>query len=172
LQYLRDAIVINEELLQKYRDLYAKIYPEVFKLLKTKYAYVFIEVLSEVSLFSDNHAKKSFNYDRNTKFIKNLYPAYQSLPDSIFQNIGFKNKPYFSQIFTPSKNLFLCHLGLDCSASSRIVRNYCLGLNNYPIYFEACGQDLEGFYFNYLISDNQISDVNRIIDYMVNEYAQ
>jgi len=170
-QYLKESRYIDKEKLQRFRDAYAHLYPEIFKLLKTKYAYVFIEVYREISMSLD-HGKKPFNYERNIKFFRNLNPDYLTMSNIVFKESGFKYMPYFNQIYTPSKNLFLCYLGLDCSSTSRIVRNYCLGMNDYPIYYEACGQDLQTFYYDTLLSHNQIRDVNVVFDYMVNEYAQ
>lgn len=168
-QYLKDAMFIDKKQLQRYRDQFAYLYPHVVQLLKTKFAYVFIDVMQELSIGSTIHGKKG--NVKNMKFILKFYPKYKTLNELIYAGVGFKDHAYSDQIITPAINLYLCYLGLDCNAQSRTIRNYCLGLNNYPLYQEACNTDLKTFYYQTYLSTNQKVDVDKIIDFMVSEYA-
>jgi len=171
-QYLKDSYFIDEEKLARYREKYAMYYPHIVRLLKTPYAYVFMKVQKPLSIPYNNHGENNYEKDKSKAYILKFYPQYQSIDDMIYHGLELKYRPYFDKIITPAKNLYLCYLGMDCSNTSRIMRNYCLGLNDFPIYQEACAKDLETFYYNDYLSYNQQRDVSLIFDFMVNHYAE
>ncbi len=66
--------------------------------------------------------------------------------------------------------LIACSMDYPCDADSDYMLSYCLGLRD-SMFNQACGLDLEDFYFNFYIGANQLNDVNTYFQYMVNTYG-
>ncbi len=66
--------------------------------------------------------------------------------------------------------LIACSMNYPCDAESDYMLSYCLGLRD-SMFNQACGLDLEDFYFNFYIGANQLNDVNTYFQYMVNTYG-
>ncbi len=67
--------------------------------------------------------------------------------------------------------LIACSMNYPCDADSDYMLSYCLGLRD-SMFNQACGLDLEDFYFNFYIGANQLNDVNTYFQYMVNTYGK
>jgi hypothetical protein len=67
--------------------------------------------------------------------------------------------------------LIACSMNYPCDADSDYMLSYCLGLRD-SMFNQACGMDLEDFYFNFYIGANQLNDVNTYFQYMVNTYGR
>lgn len=82
----------------------------------------------------------------------------------LFEATPFKSTPaYFDVVGEVAGYLYLCDLGQDCSATSTITRDYCLGLNGLPKTVSACGQDVRTFYQTHYISPNIWPDVQTML---------
>ncbi len=67
--------------------------------------------------------------------------------------------------------LIACSMNYPCDADSDYMLSYCLGLRD-SMFNQACGMNLEDFYFNFYIGANQLNDVNTYFQYMVNTYGK
>ena len=67
--------------------------------------------------------------------------------------------------------LIACSMDYPCDADSDYMLSYCLGLRD-SMFNQACGMNLEDFYFNFYIGANQLNDVNTYFQYMVNTYGK
>ena len=66
--------------------------------------------------------------------------------------------------------LVACSMDYPCDAQSDLILSYCLGLKD-SMFNQACGLSLEDFYFTFYIGANQLDDVNKYFNYLVNRYA-
>jgi hypothetical protein len=112
----------------------------------------------------------------NNKYVTKQKPLL--LINNIAQQLEFKDKHYFNQTYTAAIELYFCYLGADCSQNSRFIRNHCIGffyslynLDRVNIYQESCDLSVDEFYFQFFISPNQLEDVERILKYLVQNYA-
>lgn len=101
------------------------------------------------------------------------------LSQSIYKELQMKNKIYFNMILEPAVNLYLCYLGEPCDSQlNRTLKKICFipksgfWSEDAGIYFEACELNLEDFYFQHFLTENQVEDMNIIFNYMVNVYAK
>ncbi len=100
------------------------------------------------------------------------------ISETILASIPIQNKSYFNSLLQPALDLYLCYLGDDCRLpkNSRLAK-FCYMPSSYynsdeGVYFEACDTDLDTFYFDNYLTENQVEDLSLIFDYMVGNYAQ
>jgi hypothetical protein len=77
---------------------------------------------------------------------------------------------YLSLLNNITIPLVACSMNYPCDAESDLILSYCLGLKD-SMFNQACGTNLEEFYFNFYIGANQLSDVNNYFNFLVNRYA-
>ncbi len=87
------------------------------------------------------------------------------------QMMGVSDASYFRFAANPASLLYLCALGHDCSASSQLSIQMCLGLNGFQSRVEACGLDVESYLLNHHLSPNQVEDVLLVLEAMEVEYG-
>jgi hypothetical protein len=98
--------------------------------------------------------------------------------EQIFESILIQNKIYFNKLLQPALDLYLCYLGDDCRLPNNPrLAKFCFMPSSYfasdeGVYFESCDMDLETFYFEHYLTENQVEDLSLIFDYMVGNYAQ
>jgi len=69
--------------------------------------------------------------------------------------------------------LAACSMNYPCDDQSLFVLNYCIGERKYfNMSPSACGKSLEGFYFNAYLSPNQLEDVSKYLNYILENYAK
>lgn len=66
--------------------------------------------------------------------------------------------------------LVACSMNYPCDAQSDYMMSYCLGLRD-SMFNQACGKNLTDFYFNFYIGINQMNDVDKYFNFLVNRYA-
>jgi len=83
---------------------------------------------------------------------------YRITPDQlVYEASGWQNRWLHSSDLRYAAQWYLCDLGMDCGPQSPIVMHYCLlGFSSSP---RACGQNLQSFFYNDLISPNRLQDV-------------
>jgi len=119
----------------------------------------------------------AFIYDvsklRSYKIDHGLIDEYVSPAHQLQQIAGINHDGIFMASLSAASNLYMCYLGDDCSADSKFIRRYCLGIPFDPVtYPEACDMDLVSFYTDVLLTENQQLDVFLLLDYMIESYEQ
>ena len=85
---------------------------------------------------------------------------------------GIKHQTLYLTLLQPAVNLYMCHLGDDCSQNSHYMRQYCFGhLRNVIVYAQACEMDLMQFYNEVLLTEHQRKDVFVLLDLIKESYA-
>lgn len=102
---------------------------------------------------------KSEYFQKETTVLKKLQ-AHTSIHDIY----------YLSMLNKVTIPLVACSMNYPCDAESDLILSYCLGLKD-SMFNQACGTNLEEFYFNYYIGKNQLIDVSNYFNYLVNRYA-
>lgn len=150
---------------------------ETEKSLHTKYPRVFYEAFAGVN-FSFKDDNKLPDYYARERY-KNLGVEFSILSEQIKNQISIKDDAYFNQILQPALDLYLCYLGQDCQLPvNRHLANYCyipqIAYSNSStgLYFEACDVDLQEFYLEHYLTENQVEDLSLIFDYLVEIYAK
>ncbi len=150
---------------------------ETEKSLHTKYPRVFYEAFAGVN-FSFKDDNKLPDYYARERY-KDLGVKFTTLSEQIKNQISIKHDAYFNQLLQPALDLYLCYLGQNCQLSvNRHLANYCyipqIAYSNSStgLYFEACDVDLQEFYLEYYLTENQVDDLNLIFDYLVENYAK
>ena len=69
--------------------------------------------------------------------------------------------------------LAACAMNYPCDDQSEFILDYCIGVDNrYFMYPNACGKTLDDFYFNDYLSPNQLEDVSKYLNYILENYAK
>jgi hypothetical protein len=106
---------------------------------------------------------------------KQLYKAeyYQkdySIMTQLKSQTGIYDPYYINILNTIVMPLVACSMDYPCDAESDYILSYCLGLRD-SMFNQACGMNLEDFYFNFYIGANQLNDVNNYFNFLVSRYA-
>lgn len=83
---------------------------------------------------------------------------------------GIKDNYYIAILNRIVHPLIACSMDYPCDAESDFMLSYCLGLRD-SMFNQACGLNLEDFYFNFYIGANQLKDVDTYFNYLVRTYA-
>lgn len=140
-------------------------------------------VLSQLAAKIDGHLNSIDDYlhrvqspDAFLILAKTLYKIeYFAKESSVIKNLktqtGIYDSYYLNILNEVVLPLVACSMDYPCDAQSDLILSYCLGLRD-SMFNQACGRNLEDFYFNYYIGGNQLNDVNIYFNFMVNKYAQ
>jgi hypothetical protein len=110
-------------------------------------------ILMATELYKFEYLQKETNVLKNLQSQTSIYDLY-----------------YLSLLNNITIPLVACSMNYPCDADSDLIMSYCLGLKD-SMFNQACGTNLEEFYFNFYIGQNQLSDVNNYFNYLVNRYA-
>jgi hypothetical protein len=139
--------------------------------------------LAEITAKIDGHLNSIDDYlhrvqspDAFLILAKEIYKIeYFSKESTVMQNLKAQTGIYDSYYLNILNEIVLplvaCSMDYPCDAQSDLILSYCLGLRD-SMFNQACGRNLEDFYFNYYIGGNQLNDVNVYFNYLVNRYAQ
>ncbi|HOP22198.1 MAG TPA: hypothetical protein PK055_09335 [Gammaproteobacteria bacterium] len=87
------------------------------------------------------------------------------------QKTGIKDSLYINVLNGVVLPLVACSMNYPCDAESEYILSYCLGLKD-SMFNEACGSNLEDFYFSHYIGSNQLTDVYAYFNFLVERYAK
>ena len=99
------------------------------------------------------------------------YRKDSSIITTLKHTTGIKDPYYINMLNAIVMPLVACSMNYPCDPDSDYILSYCLGLRD-SMFNQACGVNLEDFYFNFYIGANQLNDVNTYFNYLVNRYAQ
>jgi hypothetical protein len=106
-----------------------------------------------------------------TELYKFEYLQKESTALKILQSqTAILDRYYLSLLNKITIPLVACSMNYPCDAESDLIISYCLGLKD-SMFNQACGTNLEEFYFNFYIGVNQLNDVNNYFNFLVNRYA-
>ena len=75
-------------------------------------------------------------------------------------------------LYDVSIKLTACAMNYPCDDHSEFISDYCIrGFKNMSNYLSACGKTLEDFYFNEYLSPNQLEDVSKYLNFILEHYA-
>lgn len=105
-----------------------------------------------------------------------FYPGYLR-DDTILNEMKRELNTYDSHLLLSLHDvgikLAACAMNYPCSDQSEFILDYCIGgfknMSNYP---SACGKTLDEFYFNHYLSPNQLEDVSKYLNYILENYAK
>ncbi len=105
-------------------------------------------------------------------FAKVLWSPYteKKLNIDVFSKIKVYDLGLALSIYDAGMTLAACALNYPCGKGSSLSFGYCF--NNFVIYNEACGKPVEDYLFNYVISPNQLQDVDNFITTILENYAK
>ena len=99
---------------------------------------------------------------------------YYQKDSSLIKNLkhisGIKDPYYINMLNVIVLPLVACSMNYPCDPDSDFMLSYCLGLRD-SMFNQACGKNLEDFYFAFYIGANQLNDVNTYFNFLVNRYA-
>jgi hypothetical protein len=174
--YLDSHITKDKKELNNQKNLLINSMAKLQSQLNTPYSSVFIESFNALN----------FNYNEENKLphfneLRELYKTGVQAPvisQQIFEELAIKDKAFFNQLLQPSLEMYQCYLGADCTFPNNRRLNYlCYLPRNYfqnnptGLFIESCDINLEEFYTQNYLTENQIEDMNKILDYLVNNYA-
>ena len=124
----------------------------------------------------DDYLHKIQSPDAYIVLVKELYePEYYQKDSTVLQRMksqtGIQDSYYIrilNRLVTP---LVACSMGYPCDAQSDYIMSYCLGLRD-SMFNQACGSNLDDFYFNFYIGQNQMDDVITYYNFLTDRYAQ
>ena len=117
------------------------------------------------------------NYKKVDDFLKQNISsdAFLTLVPIIFKqrniDLGFFDKHYLQSILQPVIHLFACSMDAPCDPESKVMNKECF-FSPYLANELACGLTIEDYYLSYYFSPNQLTDVDQIINYFFENYAQ
>ncbi len=143
--------------------------------INSKYPRVFKEVFEGLNFKSSQINLLPARYILNRR--KQAGMQIPIISETIFESVPIENKRYFNQLLQPALDLYLCYLGDECRLpKNRRLAQFCfmpeMYINYEGVYFEACDMDLETFYFDHYLTENQVEDLSLIFDYLVENYAK
>ncbi len=107
----------------------------------------------------------------NTIYRIEYYQKDATIIKTLKQATGIKDPYYINMLNVIVMPLIACSMNYPCDADSDLMLSYCLGLRD-SMFNQACGLNLEDFYFNFYIGANQLNDVNVYFNFLVSRYAQ
>lgn len=128
------------------------------------------------ALLGDNRNHRMLNSHVGNRHFKGallhrLAIPYVTTGKQLQQQTGQYGSRNFYAVSPHAHHLLLCSLGEDCSASSAIMQDYCIGISRAHGYADACNKDLAAFYFEGFLSPNQQADVLKMFDQLVGIYG-
>jgi len=147
--------VKNPNTIEQAKVAFEAIDQQLFKQFYTTYGAVFYEALSTV-VGHDNlrYLGSGFSLSGQASH-QRITPV-----DMVLEANNIRNNLWHKESISSATLLYLCDLGIDCSATSGLMINFCL--TGYPNYPDACGLTVQDFLRHHFISPNQWSDVNRL----------
>ncbi len=101
------------------------------------------------------------NFNNKEPYVAaNFYKKIQS-------KFQFYDKNYFQEINKVTFSLFACSLGYPCDSDSLLVETLCLDYHN-KYSSQACEVNLEYYYLDYFLSQNQVDEVTAYFHYLEN----
>jgi len=166
-KYLERNSVPDKKSYQAHKNKFMLLHYQLLNLLPRTSGYEFqliIEAMTDglgalSSIYRDSHGNK---YEE--------YVGFQDINLNVYQKNEIKDYEYYDLLINPVFDLFYCYKGVDCSAESLVIKNYCLGFNHPQPYPSACNKDLDTFYFDSYLSANQTMDAKKIFEYLVSHY--
>ncbi len=147
--------VKNPDTIAQAKAAFESIDQQLFKQFYTPYGEVFYEALKTV-----------VGHD-NLRYIGSGYSAggqasYQRITpiNMVMEANNLRTNPWHRETVSSATLLYLCELGMDCSANSQLMINFCL--TGYPSYPTGCGLTVHEFLRQQLISPNQWTDVQSL----------
>ncbi len=134
--------------------------PDVFYMAKQK--------AENMSGFDGFGAGRSSSGSVGDSMARYLLPS-QKLMSEIGISTGTKLS---GLVLLPATVLYWCELGGDCSASGRLMTQYCLGLGGWTMHVDACGVSAHTFYENCHLTRGQKMDVALLNDWIQAYYGQ
>lgn len=159
IEKIEQASSPDEQAYQQQIDKFTNLHNRFIKKLKTKNGVEF-----NLALFT------LLNMQRDRLIHKSRYSVekfkLRQINHEIYLNSGIKDHEYFQIIIYPTINLFQCLKGVDCSETSEFAINYCLGIDRRNADPAACDVDLVSFYFQNYLTENQLLDIQKILNYL------
>lgn len=147
--------VKNPDTIEQAKAAFKSIDQQLFKQFYTGYGEVFYEALKTVV----GH--------NNLRYIGSGYSAggqagHQRITpvNMVLEANNLRTNIWHRETVNSATLLYLCNLGIDCTATSELMIDYCL--TDYFNYPSGCGLTVQEFLRQQLISPNQWSDVQRI----------
>ena len=162
-ELLKQASEPDEE---SYNELVAKftnLHNRFIKRLHSKSAYEF-----NLALFTLLSSEKNKIIHNNRYSIEKF--NLRQIDQEIFKNSRINDYNYFQITIHPTINIFQCIKGVDCSTTSELAINYCLGIGRKKEDPDACDVDLVSFYFQSYLSENQLNDIQKTLNYLERHY--
>ncbi len=174
----------NHQIQNAIQDLTNKIYQLNDKINQNRVSNTDTEEKQNIENQLVEHKTKMVDFLKKNKSpdVLLLYARYIFKPD--YQN----NNPIISdmkrELNTYDRSLMLnlynvgiklaaCALNYPCDDQSHFILDYCIrGFHNMSNYPDACGMTLEDFYFNHYLGPNQLEDVSKYLNYILEHYAK
>lgn len=137
--------------------------------LSTHHPEVFFEAFHALNF---NRSVLNFDLDHN---LNKIDESLKTIMRQIYEDTRIYDFPYFNGLLPVAVDLYLCHLGEDCSSEEHSTfKRFCYLpiINVHGIFDQACEMGVEEFYMRYFLTANQIEDMNTIFDYLVDQYAE
>jgi len=164
--------------------------------LSNKRSQLYIKIRNNKVTSTDEEAKKRAEYSvlqhKNTMidFLKNnnspdilllyssmfFYPAtfeFNPILEDMKRELATYEPYLLLSLYEVGIKLAACAMNYPCDDQSLFVLNYCIGERKYfNMSPSACGKSLEDFYFNAYLSPNQLEDVSKYLNYILENYAK
>lgn len=149
------------------------------RLLNSPYLETFLVLMSALDFSDGFDLKVSTEYTKfQIKDMQKYVPEYVS-PSSILKEMSvIPDSDYYNVLVEPAAKLYLCRRGYRCDETSDLITDYCFGsldslnLMTGQIHEQACGLSLQNFVEDYLLSENQKTDVMALLQLMEEAYGQ
>lgn len=147
--------VKNPDTIQQAKAAFEAIDQQLFKHFYTAYGEVFYEALTTM-VGHDNlrYLGSGLNTGGEADH-QRITPV-----NMVLEANNLRTNPWHRETINSATLLYLCELGMDCSATSRLMIDFCL--TGYPSYPTGCGLTVPEFLRQQLISPNQWPDVQRL----------
>lgn len=171
----------NQQIQNAINDLNQKVNDLRLVLSNNKEKHPEKEVIIEAQLIKHKTIMVDFLKQNNSSDILLLYAQYLFNPYgennsqinqelrkelNIYDNILMKN------IYEVGIKLAACAMNYPCDDRSEFIYDYCIGLSITLTYPSSCGKGLEAFYFNSYLGPNQLEDVSKYLNYILENYAK
>lgn len=152
---LKQQKVKNPDTIQQAKAAFEAIDQQLFKHFYTAYGEVFYEALTTM-VGHDNlrYLGSGLNTGGEADH-QRITPV-----NMVLEANNLRTNPWHRETINSATLLYLCELGMDCSATSRLMIDFCL--TGYPSYPTGCGLTVPEFLRQQLISPNQWPDVQRL----------